>query len=114
MCIRDRFRKMAAGDLTRKIFLRQGDFLKNECEKINLMIDGLSDLILRLKKDHAHLIRQLEGILQQVDDPNACQQIGDVLETLRAEADLVSADLTRFRLPMAPADADGDDAPAGP
>jgi methyl-accepting chemotaxis protein len=54
------FKKIAQGDLTRKIYLRQYDFLKNEAAQVNDMIDFLSDHIMTLKKDNDHLLSAIE------------------------------------------------------
>ena len=36
------FKKIGDGDLSRRVILRKGDYLKVECEAINGMIEGLS------------------------------------------------------------------------
>ena len=56
------FKKISQGDLTRKIFLRRYDFLKNEASQVNDMIDFLSDHIMTLKKDHEQLLSKLNEV----------------------------------------------------
>ena len=56
------FKKISQGDLTRKIFLRQYDFLKNEAAQVNDMIDSLSDHIMTIKKEYDHLLSTLKEV----------------------------------------------------
>lgn len=54
------FRRLKKGDLTRKIYLRRYDFLKDEARQLNDMIDGLSEMIADLKKENKLLVSDLE------------------------------------------------------
>jgi methyl-accepting chemotaxis protein len=54
------FKKISEGDLTRKIFLRRYDFLQNEAIQVNEMIDGLSSLVAKIKKENSLLLSILE------------------------------------------------------
>lgn len=54
------FKKISEGDLTRKIFLRRYDFLRNEAHQVNDMMDGLSSLIAKIKKENSLLLAILE------------------------------------------------------
>jgi methyl-accepting chemotaxis protein len=54
------FKKVSEGDLTRKIFLRRYDFLQNEATQVNEMIDGLSGLVEKIKKENSLLLSMLE------------------------------------------------------
>jgi methyl-accepting chemotaxis protein len=54
------FKKISEGDLTRKIFLRRYDFLQNEAHQVNDMMDGLSSLIAKIKKENSLLLAILE------------------------------------------------------
>ena len=56
------FKKISKGDLTRKIYLRRYDFLKDEAQHLNEMIDGLSNKIVELTKENKLLISTLEKI----------------------------------------------------
>lgn len=54
------FKRISEGDLTRKIFLRRYDFLQNEANQVNEMIDGLSSLVAKIKKENSLLLSMLE------------------------------------------------------
>jgi len=54
------FKKISEGDLTRKIFLRRYDFLQNEADQVNEMMDGLSSLVAKIKKENSLLLSMLE------------------------------------------------------
>lgn len=92
------FKRIAQGDLTRKVFLRQGDYLTEECSRINEMIDGLADLITRFRGSHSRLIMELEDILGRVEDINTRKDIENVLAEIKNQAITVQADLSVFRL----------------
>jgi methyl-accepting chemotaxis protein len=92
------FRKISEGDLTRKVFLRQGDYLKKECQRINEMIDGLVILVSRFRADHGRLISVLEKAREHAKDLETKKQVGKALEIIRREAQLVTKDLEIFRL----------------
>lgn len=47
-------------DFTRKVYLRKGDFLKNEANQINAMMKSLSDSIAIIKKENLLLLEELE------------------------------------------------------
>ena len=49
-------------DLTRKIYLRRGDFLKNEAGQVNTMMTTLSNSIAIVKKENHLLLKELEEI----------------------------------------------------
>ena len=52
--------RISEGDFTRKIYLRNGDFLKNEAKQINAMMHSLSNSIASIKKENLLLIEDLE------------------------------------------------------
>ena len=52
------FKKISKGDFTRKVFLRRYDFLREEAEEINDMIDGLSNLVAEIKKENIPLAQK--------------------------------------------------------
>ena len=80
------FDRLSQGDLTRKVRLRKGDYLSNECERINHMINGLSGIINRLQSDHDRLLITLQNIKQQVNDIDTKEKIDVLLEMIRQEA----------------------------
>jgi len=89
------FKKISQGDLTRKIFLRRYDFLKNEAAQVNDMIDFLSDHIMTIKKDHDRLLSTLKEVsgseMERAEYQNA-------LETLRKQADICNKHLSIFKI----------------
>ena len=89
------FQKISQGDLTRKIFLRRHDFLKNEAAQVNGMIDSLSERIRTLKKDHDSLLSALEGMSKVEMVPGEYQ---DALRTLKKQADICNKHLSQFKI----------------
>jgi signal transduction histidine kinase len=89
------FKKITQGDLTRKINLRRYDFLKNEATQVNDMIDGLSEHIMILRKDHDRLFSALESMsgaeMERCEYQNA-------LETLKKQVDICHEHLSIFKL----------------
>lgn len=77
------FRKIAQGDFTRKVVLRKRDYLKQECDVINTMIDGLSDHFKRVQNGQLQLIDVLEKRLDKIDDPGVQKEIKDLADQLR-------------------------------
>lgn len=92
------FKRLAEGDLTRTIYLRQGDYLKRECDKINDMIDGLSGILRRLIEDHKKLIVKLEDIMMRVEDIDTREKIHCSLEILNNEVHYVANTMSVFKL----------------
>ena len=89
------FKKVAQGDLTRKIFLRRYDFLKNEAAQVNNMIDSLSGHIMTLKKDHEGLLSALKDV---PEDKMERAEYQNVIETLRKQADICHKHLSIFKI----------------
>ena len=81
--------------MTRKIFLRRHDFLKNEAAQVNGMIDSLSERIRTLKKDHDSLLSALEGMSKVEMVPGEYQ---DALRTLKKQADICNKHLSEFKI----------------
>jgi methyl-accepting chemotaxis protein len=92
------FKRLAEGDLTRKIYLRQGDYLRRECDKINDMIDGLSGILRRLIEDHKKLILKLEDIMMRVSDIDTKEKIQCSLELLNNEVHYLANSMAVFKL----------------
>jgi methyl-accepting chemotaxis protein len=89
------FKKISQGDLTRKIYLRQYDFLKNEAAQVNDMIDSLSDHIMTLKKDNDHLLSAIEG-MPGVEVGQAEYQ--SAIEKLKKQAEISQNHLSVFKI----------------
>ena len=89
------FKKISQGDLTRKIYLRRYDFLKNEAGQVNDMIDALSENIMSIKKDHDRLLSTLKEVsgseMERAEYQNA-------LNTLKKQADIYHKHLSVFKI----------------
>ena len=89
------FQKISQGDLTRKIFLRRFDFLKNEAAQVNDMIDALSEHIMTIKKDHDRLLSTLKEVsgseMERAEYQNA-------LNTLKKQVDICHKHLSVFKI----------------
>jgi methyl-accepting chemotaxis protein len=88
------FKKISQGDLTRKIYLRRYDFLKNEAAQVNDMIDSLSDHIMTLKRDNDHLLSAIEG-MSGVEVERAEYQ--NAIERLKKQAHIYHEHLSVFK-----------------
>ena len=89
------FKKIARGDLTRKVFLRRNDFHKNEAAQVNDMIDSLSKHIMTIKKDHDLLMATLEDIMAGEMTPT--ERVNS-LNTLKKHADNCHNQLSVFKI----------------
>jgi methyl-accepting chemotaxis protein len=89
------FQKISQGDLTRKIFLRRYDFLKNEAAQVNDMIDALSEHIMSIKKDHDLLLSTLK---EESGNKMERAEYQNALETLRKQADICNKHLSIFKI----------------
>ena len=105
------FIRVADGDLSRKVFLRQGDYLRKECDKVNHMIDALAGLITRIRADHGKLISALEEIMASVEDLDTKKKVEDALEIVKREAQFVSEDLSLFKIENSHRTSDAADGP---
>lgn len=90
------FNKLAEGDLTRGVKLRSRDYLKNECDRINQMINAISGIVTCLIADHNKLMVTLQDLKGQVGDLDTREQFEATLEMIRKDAEYVSATLSRF------------------
>jgi len=92
------FDSLAHGDLTRKVYIRKGDYLKSECARINLMIDGISGIINRLFADHNQLLATLQSLNEQTKDMEIKEKLDSSLRIIRQEGEYVSETLSRFKV----------------
>ena len=56
--------RISESDFTRKIYLRKGDFLKNEAKQINAMMKSLSNSIEIIKRENYLLLEDMEESIQ--------------------------------------------------
>ena len=82
----------------RRVYLRQGDCLKKECEKINDMIDGLSQLVAKASDDQKKLISDLENIISHTGDLKAKEELEAALKIVMADARYVMDTLSQFQV----------------
>ncbi len=91
---RNTFRKIACGDFTRKIKLREKDFFKSDADEINKMIDNLSQIIYSVKKEHA----ELSSAARNISFANREKTIEDITK-INTIAKNISQKLSIFNLP---------------
>ncbi|WP_155318091.1 methyl-accepting chemotaxis protein [Desulfosarcina alkanivorans] len=56
--------RISESDFSRTIYLRKGDFLKNEAKQINAMMNSLSNSIARIKKENHLLFEDIDECIQ--------------------------------------------------
>jgi methyl-accepting chemotaxis protein len=59
--------RISERDFTRKVYLRQGDFLKNEAKQVNAMMTTLSNSIATIKRENLLLIEDIEESIRACD-----------------------------------------------
>ena len=89
------FKKIAQGDLTRKVFLRRYDFLKSEAHQVNDMIDSLSDYITKIKKDNDRLLSALEEVDNGKIEKNKYENAFNIV---KKQANLCNEHLSKFKI----------------
>jgi methyl-accepting chemotaxis protein len=92
------FESLAQGDLTRKVYIRKGDYLKRECTRINLMIDGISGIINRLFTNHNQLLATLQSLNEQEKNTEIKEKLETSLKIIRQDGEYVSETLSRFKV----------------
>jgi len=89
------FKRIAKGDLTRKIRLRNYDFLKNEARQVNDMIVGLSHRVAEIKKENNLLVSALK---EATDNPSDSEKHSDTINKAKDYADRCNHLLSEFKL----------------
>ena len=85
------FRKLSEGDLSRRIYLRRYDFLKDEARHLNEMIDGLSNKIAEIKRENKLLVSTLEKVTDIEANPEVNREsLGEAIARAKACQKLVS------------------------
>jgi Methyl-accepting chemotaxis protein len=92
------FDRLAEGDLTHKVYLRKGDYLNSECSRINLMIDGISGIIICLFDHHKKLSATLQALNEQVRDLDSKGKIESSLEIIKKDMEYISETLSSFKV----------------
>ena len=91
------FKSMARGNITRKVYLRKGDYLIQESHLINEMTDGIAELIHKAKIDTDTLIHSLENFRIENNDPNIRNAVDQALTSIKDQAVNVRTDLSIFK-----------------
>ena len=89
------FKKMSKGNLTRRVFLRRYDFLHDEAQQVNEMLDGLSDLIFKIKNENNLLVSALNEVADEHTSP---EQNFSSLRKAKTHAELCNDLLSQFQL----------------
>lgn len=85
------FRKLSEGDLSRRIYLRRYDFLKDEARHLNEMIDGLSNKIAEIKRENKLLVSTLEKVTDIEANPEVNREsLAEAIARAKACQKLVS------------------------
>ena len=92
------FDRMLKGDFTRRVALRRGDFLQEECAKINDMIDGLSAIIRRTLADHGSLMAELDSLERHSASRETPEAVKSAVASVRAAAQRIADDLAKFKV----------------
>jgi methyl-accepting chemotaxis protein len=92
------FDRVAQGDLTGKVYIRKGDYLTSECNRINLMIDGISGIINRLFTNHNKLLATLQSLNEQTKDTLTKEKFESSLKIIRQDAEYTSDTLSKFKV----------------
>ena len=92
------FDRVARGDLTGKVYIRKGDYLKSECNRINLMIDGIAGIINRLFTNHNQLLATLQSLNEQANDTLTKEKLESALKIIRQDVEYASDTLSRFKV----------------
>ena len=92
------FDRLAQGDLSRKVYIRKGDYLKSECKRINLMIDGISGIISRLFTHHNQLLATLQSLNEQTSDTQTKEKLESSLKIIRQDVEYAADKLSRFKV----------------
>lgn len=92
------FKKIAEGDLTRKVALRRYDFLNEEKQHINEMIDSLSHTIGSIKEEHHKLFSALTEVKIETTGLGEQQKSREALEVAVKQVQFVNEHLSAFKL----------------
>jgi len=91
-------KSISRGNLTRKVSVRQSDYMGREGEEINHMIEALSHLILRFKNNHDKLVSALKETTRHIEDVDARRNVDEALQIAKRETEFVTEDLALFEL----------------
>jgi methyl-accepting chemotaxis protein len=92
------FDRLAEGDLTHKVYIRKGDYLKTESERINVMIDGIAGIIVHLFDHHNKLKDTLHVLKGQIRGLDSQDKIESSLTIINDDLEYISKTLARFKV----------------
>jgi methyl-accepting chemotaxis protein len=95
---RQTFEQITRGNFTRRVIIRRGDYLADECRQINEMINGLSNMVKRLIEDNKTLMTTLEGLKHRSGDLDTEEGIKSALDILKQEARYIEKTLNLFKI----------------
>lgn len=88
-------RKIATGNLTRRSSTRKADYLNDECDEINQMIDGLTDLLSETQSEGQHLYALFESI-QPIHVTE--EELWNTLRVTKEKVDTFKKALSTFKI----------------
>lgn len=89
------FKKIAQGDLTRKVNLRSKDLLKEEAGQFNDMVEELSHHVEALKNDNRLLLSTLKGI---IEDNGQANRLDHARKIINEQEALFNAHISQLQL----------------
>ena len=98
------FLKLKEGNLLRRIQLRPGDYLNKEGEKINEMIGGLSQLILRAQENQRLFVADLESVIADSKEFTTKEDFEKAIKNILKSSEPVTDSLTKFQVDSAPSE----------
>lgn len=98
------FLKLKEGNLLRRIKLRPEDYFKNESEKINEMIGGLSQLVLKAQENQRLFVANLESVIVNSKEITEKENFEKVLKNILKSSESVTDSLAKFQVDSAPSE----------
>jgi len=92
------FKCISRGDFSRKIHLRPNDFLKEEGQHINQIIDEMSQRVGIIRQDFHRLLRSLNAATVKTNSADEQKQAAVALETAKKQAETIDKHLSVFKL----------------
>jgi methyl-accepting chemotaxis protein len=102
---RHSFKRITQRDLTRKVYLRKGDFLKQEATQVNEMMDSLADTLSAIKQSNDNVLEALKAYKQSL---GGAQRSNQILKLAEQQAILCHQQLSQFRLNPQPNQVEGE------
>jgi signal transduction histidine kinase len=91
------FKKIIEGDLTRKVHLRDSDYLKEEAHCINEMIDVVANTLASIKEENGKLIDNLNKAVITTADSDEKREPEKALNMALKQAQQINDQLSSFK-----------------